>query len=635
MTLKRRKVSLIGVLLAVSLLLLGLTIYTPQQATVLSLSRIYVNPEGGYEENNEYKGAYWIILMTADLNDKIAGFKFASDDEGVYIEDSSGKHYIAESDRAVEEGLLDIEATLEIKIDPQQPYYKRPMEIRSALVHPETFGTYQHKVNLWSFGESEDKVAALYSGHWEWLEPSVWEKYTPFTVSVSKDGESAGVAQINTEGGSRFAEVDTGEGKIRITNLGYLSGTWGEPQFGNIIYFSDSEIYESTPYARNLIEYDSGQQTYVSGVVYRVTESIAYSVYWFGDMRWVDNDRPCAVNGIGGWYGDERGGWIGADDFWHVIRKPVRACIMDKSSLPLEKRPLMSLVEYLRYRNVRKINPNVWGEGAFKRADNNLQVDMPFNALGVGSPVFTIMIPTELVDTFIWQPPMSNVQITDLSISDTIQDRATASVTLKQESTVTSTADVVITFNPSDAPLSAIPSSFSVSMAPNEIRTETFELINTGTETERDVDVIVTVYNQLGMTSQELKKVTLLPKTGVATVLTVYTEDAVTKKRLSGIYVSVAWDSQSQGGYTNAGSYTFELGTISGQVKLRAEETDEYEDAVTYVNLVVGSNTATLSLEPKGQNGDADYTWLVILLIAIALIAVAFSQRRRLKRWTQ
>jgi hypothetical protein len=605
---------LLVVLLGVVLWQVGIVPF--KRYTVLSVSQVYVEPEG-YEDavTKEWKGSYWVILMTADMADEVGVYKFEKGQED-YIGDKK----------------LQTTATVEIRIDPQQPYYVRQMEIASVTVTPYTKGTWMNKLGV-GYGQTGDSVGALFSGHYEFTADSRWQKWTPFKITILKDGVEVGSTTFNTEGGSKEMRIPTDEGSVIVNNLGLISGRYGEPEFGDILWFSENWIFQADTKSRSLITYDAGQSPSYDADQWGDSWSVygveAYSVYWYGYGRWKSDNSPSAFDHSGIIDPTKYGGWISADDALNYKRKPVRPVIFpgDKSELPSEKRSFKSLVEFLDWKGVKRIRTDAYSK-VFLRDDKKLQVNVPFDALNEGSALFTVMIPTELADTIVWHPQVANVKIVDWYIPDKIGERFTGWIKLKQESTVRSTAHVTLTFDPATAPISITPNSFDVTLDPNEEYTQPLEFLNAGTDKELDVTFTATVTNTLGSkTDSKTGTIKLLVRGEGTTILTVYTVDAKTLEPVSGVFVTVKWDTQSKGEYTSGGSVTFDMGTFTGTVTVTSAETLTYKSATDTKNLIAGANSITLKLERQGVPSPTptwweQYWWVIVIAVTFVIIII-------------
>ena len=65
----------LGILVLVLLLLIPALIYIlPRPYTIISVSQIYIDPEGGrIDENNKLRGCYWVIVASIDQADRYEG----------------------------------------------------------------------------------------------------------------------------------------------------------------------------------------------------------------------------------------------------------------------------------------------------------------------------------------------------------------------------------------------------------------------------------------------------------------------------------------------------------------------------------------------------------------------------------
>jgi len=575
--------------------------------SIISVSNIYVQPQGR-EVSGEWTGSFWVIVMSADMSDTVAGYKFEEGQEG-YVGDKR----------------LQTTATIEVRIDPEQPYYVRQMEVASVEMAPECYGGYQNKLSFLTLGKTGTHVDRVLTDHYEFTTDSRWQKFTPFTVTILKDGVEIDSQTINTEGGSKVISFNTGEGVVSFNNLGTLSGRYGDPQFGDMLYFSDDWMFQADTLSRILIESAFPTETTGGSGDIGLIQYDSYAHYWYGVYYWGDDGTPAPFTGTGLTINDPSlfGGWVLADDALNYVRNPV-APVVFPGDMPSQATGFKSLVEFLEYKGVNRIQTGAYPK-VFKRADNKLETDVPFDALNEGSSMFTILIPTELADTIVWHPQVANVQIADWFIPTQLGERFSGWIKLKQESTVRSTGHVSISFDPSTAPISVTPNDFDITLDPNEMDIQTLEFLNAGTDTEIDVTMTVTVTDSLGIkTDSKTAQIKLLKRTG-SSLLMVYTIDKETLEPLGGIPVTVAWDTQSKTAVTSGGESTFDMGSYLGSVSVVSAETAMYRATSATKQLTAGPNSVTLKLEKHTYVPPPwweEYWWLFVVIIAAVIIII-------------
>ena len=593
--------------------------------TLLSVSEIKVEPQGYEGADGEWKGSFWSILMTTDFTDTVGAYKF---------DESEAE----KGDDTVDGEKLVPQSSIEIKIDPHQPYYERPLEIKSTTVTPKTYGAW---ANMWGqWGKKKDvSIDPVYSGHYE-FGTGDWTLHTPFTVTVLKNGVSIGSETIDTVGGVQTVKIGSGSEYVTITDLGKLGTGYGEPQIGNVLYFADDAIFKADTYARNLIKYDgTGSLEEMEGWgddIYRSTGE-SFSVYWFGDARWGtygdDDKSPC---GFTYWdrmtpelyKEDELGGWGYLSDW---SRKPIAPPILvgDKADLPDVKNDDKSrykcLTEYLSYKGVKDVTYPSWLSKREVTDDLKMRLYLPFSS---ANSLIKIQISTELADTIVWQPQVANIKIISFPDLGDISDRKTSYVEVKQESTVASAGTIWLTVDPATAPLSVNPITIGTgTMQPGETKKIPYEILNLGWSEETKLDCTITaeVTNSLGdVTDTATATFSLLQKGVGETTLTVYTLDKETLEYVSGITVTATYDSESKSGITSDGSISWSFGAVQPSVTVTSAETAKYQSASETELLTAGPNSITLELVKHGEEAPwwEEYWWVIVLAIAVVIVII-------------
>jgi len=640
-------ISSLVLLILASSIITGLIKISLPGMTVLSVSKIEIDPQNGYEDKvtGEWKGSFWVITMLTDCTDQVAAYTFDK------TESEKGTNTIGDK-------TLVPQSTITIKIDPQQPYWERPLELKSVTVVPATYTGYQHRAMIGSTLPSNELIAGeLISGHYEWG-TGYWIAHTPFLVTILKNGvKISDPILIDTLGVPKTYRIpNTGEEYLTISDLGKLAVGYGEPQLGDVMFFSMDYIFKKDLASFNLVKYDDGA-TYKDIGYYRLYETVdksSYSVYWYGFLRWnADHYGFPIKNTPAPWIDEETmvdadkyGGWINADTTLDFVRNPIKPVIFKTekaSALPLNKQSFLSLTEYLVDKGVTLIDPWVWKDSTKPEVitesatgAKKLRVYLPFGSM---NSLITIKISTELADTIVWQPQAANIKITSMPDLGDIGDRKLGSITLKQESAVASSGIISLTVIPTTAPLSINPPSFGTgTMNPGDIKTFTYEVVNLGGDANVPFTITAVITNSLGaVTDTGTASGTLLPKgVGGETILTVYTMDDKSKEKVSGITITITYDSQSKTDVTSDGSRTWNLGSITPTVTITSAETPTFKSKTVSQKLVAGPNTVYLWLIRQGTI-EIDNTLMYILIagtiisviIVIAVILIWYWKKKR------
>jgi hypothetical protein len=229
------------------------------------------------------------------------------------------------------------------------------------------------------------------------------------------------------EGQNQIQTIQTNEGTIRIENLGIITGQYLSPNTPSqiAIFKGYPNMYDLTQ-INSIIHNDIGA-TY-SAVNYNglttISGSQAYSTYWYGPtFRWADNKHPAAFGPPSAntlIAANNYGGWITADEGSTKGRNPIKPVIgsSDKASLPEDKRSFLSLTEYIQSKNIQNLAETIFREGSiFQKVsfiqDTNgqaaLKLEIPWSAYG--TPQVNIRIPTELADTFVERPIITDTKV--------------------------------------------------------------------------------------------------------------------------------------------------------------------------------------------------------------------------------
>lgn len=582
--------------------------------TVMSVSSLNIDPQG-YEDpsSHEWRGSFWSIVMVTDFTDQIAGFHLASNDgdpSETYAESLGGSTY-AQS-YTVQGNELVPTADVMVHITPQQPYYERPLEIQQGYYVKEAWG---RSFSLMGNPRTSDHADAVQFIHYSFGSGN-WVLHTPFKVDVYKDGALIGTQQIDTVGGTGIYRIPaSGEEFINIIDLGKINTGYGEPQWDDILYFSNNHVFVRSPTADNLLKYDAGQlPSSILGSSVGIVDATAFSTYWYGSNRWMSDFTPTVISLIGlppGFYRDVS------------TAKPVKPDVYS------------DVIPYIQSKGIQKVSMPTGFDRLEKTDTNNLRVYMNYGAY---SSLITIKISTELADTIVWQPQVANFQITSFPNFGDITDTKTGTITI-QCVAGTGSAQVSFTKNPSDTPISVTPTIGTPILTAGQSHTLTFTLTNLGTPSTRDFSITASVKNSLGsVTDTATATGRVLEKTGATTIVHVVTE--FEGEPISNLPVMIEYAGTSQTkttGLDGLGTATFNLGTSSDvTVKASFAGNGIYKPASKTVSVSGGSEkTVTLALtkdDPATDDGWGLDWSLVVLVLGVSMIAVFGMYGLRRKR---
>lgn len=330
---KRNKTILIVMFLAAMLILVyGSTPFKP--LTIISPPQnVYIEIQDGEEVAGEWTGSYWSMLVAVTSSDEMAGFKALQKNQSYTIEIEGEKYDLRSG------------ADIEVRIDPEQPYFTRKIQSASMEIVPTTFRTWANRLFNIPYKDTAVKANSSWSGHLDWAEPG-WRWYTPYTITILKNGEVIATKTLNTEGVDKVQIVETSEGNIRIEHLGALSGEYRTIEVPEqIVIFDKSYVYDWADRVDELLKYDVGAMHDPAPYEQRkitpgTTE--AYSRYWYGYYRWIDDMTPSGYP-LSGFERNNSPGWVWKDDSASYVSDPVAPVISpeDKGELPSEKRAFM------------------------------------------------------------------------------------------------------------------------------------------------------------------------------------------------------------------------------------------------------------------------------------------------------
>jgi len=606
---------------------------------ILAVSQIYVEPKG-YEDptTHEWKGSFWVILATSSTTENYLFYQFDKSE--------SEKPY---ADNKVNGKTLVPKATIKVTVTALQPYWQISLVKRTYQIFPKTYGTWMNKIDPFLNGKLTDTYIDPLTV--DVLETTgYWEHHAPFQIVIEKIGDynwksdpllvdlvgvSASVPKIITS--------PKGE-SIKIKLQGQLEMGYGQPTWSDLMIFSPDYIFVGSDKLRAIISYDQ--------------DDLSYSNYWFGGgryytvktevgegivQRWTDDNSPTHYylspsfpyaplpvpdNAFPG--NDKIDNWW---DTNHILvpRRPKDIFTDDPNANPYGKSLVRYLIEDVK---ATRINPDLWNNG-FEIKDNKLIIYQP---VGSVSWLYTLWISTELADTVVYQPIAANGKIISIkwlsseSGYSEIGGKDVALVTVKQMSSETSR--VIVESSTSTSLAKITPESDSAILDPNEEKTFSFIVENLGATAEVTGELSFKVYNDLGSQTDSSKLTFKLLPTGIGdTILTVYTVDAKTKNKVSGIFVSIAYGVETDMKATVNGMATFNLGSYQGTVQISTAETAKYRSTSTSVRVQSGQNTAYVELAEKVAPEPpwyVKYWWIIVIAVAaIAAILITIVMARK------
>jgi len=646
-------------------ILLGAAVYyleTYQGLTWITVQKIEVDPQGYPDANGMWKGSFWAMTTALSASDDLAGFTVPVNQTDT--ETVNGTGYTFHTG-----------ASIEIRVDPDLPYLLRRIRAVPYQVTPLTYRSWMNKI-LPNGGATpgEADAQAVNAITYDWAETG-WEVHTPFWVTILKDGVEVAHVQLDNGGNQTTAIIPVPSiGKaIRIENLGYLSGVYTEPQvpiMGQMAFFSHDYAYDMAS-AFRYISYDKGVSfdpaLLIGDQLERIRDgsSDAYSLYWYGQYyRWAAKYYawmpPAGYKPAVGtvWGGvsmidtDRYGGWKASDDTWTYKRDPIAPVIFpaDKSQLPADKRAYYSLTEFLEFKGVANL-----ATGLFQTFDSwildtvNMQVkvNIPWGAYGV--PLITFRVPTELADTWVDRPQISNVQPalvwastgTKYQPNLIVNDKIVC--TLTQMSSVKSSVRVYASVNIPQ--LAVWPSQRTETLSPGESVIVYFDVTNAGVPADIEFKVTVQCYEMYSNTLTGEDSVTGIAKkfNVQQTLLRITVIDPLKTGNLwvSGISVQIQYP--ATGGTTQSG-FSDQYGVIqwtlatsgvpySGDVSISTMETFTYKASFQTVSVAPGiPKEVTVSLVRQGAPPPSTIPWEWIVVgsvIAVMAASVVVLAKRK------
>ncbi len=634
--------------------------FLPQSDTTLSITQIYVDPQGS-EVGDEWRGGFWNILGYLNTNDDIVG-----------VELPEGTTDAITYEGAVE--TLKTGASVEIKIDPEQPYLIRDLQEKTSMVTPEVGRSWMSKLLMSNNGEAPGEAIAGECDfrYYGWGE-ATWRIYTPFTVSVYKDGQLVGSTTLNDAGrGNNQGDViQTSEGPVRIENLGILGGNYLSPQTpsqicivkGSPIVYDWSQVSTRIPYDVGAVYSPTG-----NGMVGIVGGVDTYGQYWYGGLRWANNKHPCGL--VDQTY---MIGWYNHDDSLTFRRDPVKPVITaaDKAGLPADKRNYMSLEEWLQSRGISNLASSLfnsrstgdsgalWQHVSYVTDTNGqtaLRLDIPWSAFG--TPMVNIRVPVELADTWIERPVVTHTEVSAVwestgSSEGDISGSLRAKVTLTNTGTTTGGAHV--TAQSDNSKLSVTPLEMTVNnLEPNIPQTVSFDCTNLGVEDQID-NIPITFIAYDTYTFQETGRATLfgtlLPTLNTGqTTINIHAYERNTNVPIPSLQLSVLYPASGSGQSVTlftgvngeTGGYTLSTpqgGAFTGDISITSADTTTYTASYLTYNIPQGGvYDINLEVERKDTTYPDEFSWFMIALIigiivlVFVIIAVIYYSSKHKKR---
>lgn len=632
MHLLKNNVKLLGLVLVLVIGLAALYAVDPSflnlgENTTVSISEVKVLPQGA-PVGDEWQGSFWNILAYVGVNDQLAGVVLPKGEKDTVTFDGAV--------RALETG-----ARVEIRIDPGQAYIIHPIQEATVdVVVPKATGT---------TGAVTEKLSLTY---YRWV--GGWEVYTPFTVSVYKDGNLVGQRTFNAKGTALAQEVDTSEGKVRIENLGTLGGNYLQPNMPSQIC-----IFKGAPYVYDWTQVYNRLDGSAAGSV-AGAEAFKYSDYWFGVKRNSDgyayNPTVYLAGVMGNIYPPSQyGGWVSEGVGGKVSALRPVVFPSDEVNLPVDKRGFYCVTEWLHNRGVTNLASNIfntraagnsaslWQSASFTTTESGqtaLRLDVPWSAFG--TPLVNIRVPTELADTWVEQPIETDVDVSAVwSVSGSDQGEIQGSHRIKVTLTnrASSAGSVRVTASSGNAKLLITPGEMTVNNLVKDVpQVVFFDATNLGVETQVN-DVPVTIKTFSTYTGTETGSVTiygtLLPTlTSGTTTLNVRAVERGSDVAIPNLRVTLVFPPSGVGKelvvYTGSdgqtGAITLETLTGSayvGDVQISSVDTELYhEGQLTYSCSSASSYQVTFEVERKDTDYPDDVDWLLIALIFAIIVSV-------------
>lgn len=649
---RRKKSASLAIALAIVIIVALGAVQMTTKMTVISLDKVTVEGVGWENGEHHWIGDYWFLYATTDTATEVKLIKWNENE----AQKSTVQNEVVDPDTGEVKTVIPT-ADLEIRVYPRQPYYSLQLEWRQLQVYPKTCGSWRSKV-----GANYGKL----SGHWiPELKASFWYLaggwsyilHTPYKAELWKNGQKLDEVEDDSFGGKNvivLSDPDTGK-TVKIENFGKGEYGYNPPVHDELILFGASSIIETTD-ANQMMQYIEYDKT-----------DMSFSKYWFGGgdiykdhaghwiMRWSSDGSPShfASYNPNNWVGvylttDFPGNKWGPGDTFNDWVYAEEASVY--SNKPNTNPPGLSVINYLlencggkgfRFTDNQAIP---WCEGA-SIENNVLKLFMP---AGSAYSDIKVTIPTELADTIVLVEyyPTGTITAewstggTDADIGDKLKALVKVTNTAYNPQTGEGFAGTLITkayFTYGDEVGAVAPVQFTELIDKGETKTYEFLAHNTGAGEDTEFELVFEVWNE----KPELCGVavltgTFLKTTEISAIVTAYTRDAVSKNDLSGMLVSISWDSESDAAYSIGGAAVFDLGNIETDISLVATDPAEnYLPAETTGHVKGGENVFYLDMEPVEQPPPKeDYSWLIwvaVAGVAAVAITVTYKKRRKLK----
>lgn len=656
---KFKNIATIAVAVIVLLtIVLAAYIGTPFKMSVISVSTLNIDQSGGLDGTN-VRGTFWSIDLLLDTQTIASGYQFTFNDNQAH---AYGTPYWQGKN-------VTIKNEIKVVVTPLQPYYERPMQLRSCEVVPKAYQNWGSLVTTdKDIGTSAN---ALNSGHWE-TTTSDWILHTPFTVSIYVNGNLFGTKSIDSIGSSSSVNLAVGtdlkiggaSDYVTIQSLGAMPTSYSAPIWSSLVWWSSQYFFLNSEAVQNAIHnpYPIGdglspdvrkEMTHTSGA------TSTYAFYWYamqttGEVCWnywskdgtpyparaTSGSPPVSLdfNKVPGW-ADGGGGF---NILWRLKPSISTPPLFPTSPKPSKSFNALSLIEYLQ-QITKAIRPSMpsWNPdyGSIPFGWNNstngyIRIYLPWGSF---LPKARILISSDLADTIVWQPKVSNIKITSCPTDiGSVSDTYTVPITLQQTSTAASSGYVKLVGKSSDF-ISFSPPVFGTGvMQPSQQLQFSFTLTNLGEPSDTDTSFVVQVWNSNPiqgdqMTDSKTVKVRLLQRGTQVTILQVYVIDGDTLLYLSGIRVVVNYEQQSKEGFTSSGVATFEFGSASPYVTVTTVPDVNYKNATSQsMQLSKGPNAITLKLYKGAVPPPFPWIWIVLIVIVIVAVSiVVFATMRR------
>jgi hypothetical protein len=657
------------VALALSLIIIALLIEVQFTGmTMLTAQQINVNSQG-YESGGKVKGTFWSILMSASYNDQVSFYQFDDSDVPTGLT-WNGKD-------------VEVKNRIKIEIDPSRPYYERSIVKKSYQITPKAYRNYVGPSRLvYGRDEGVNEVPALMSDVYE-TSTSTWELHTPFTLRVYKndvlvgtqtlDLFASGIApNINVALNGKDVKIGTTSDYVMFESLGALLGGYESPNWASVIGWSNQYLYLNSPTIQKALHnpYPIGDgqtesTTWMNAVDYQGT----YAWYWYGkedpDMHWNwywrDDGTPCPIQaGVG--YGTivqtagQVRGWKQDPNppVTYTRVNPIKPVLFPSQEVGSDYTGKYSVTEFLDIRGAQKIATGSLMP-SWEPNPSNIHVDDPKGQLRIYlpyqsyNPLFVIRISSELADTVIWEPLVSNIKFIEVNgRTDTtaeveidlgeIADRKSVSFKVRNEGNIAASGTVSVQPIDQNVSWAFEPRAQGTgTMQPGEEKVFTFDVVDLTTTEKGTFKFKAIITNVLGaITDSRTFKATLLPRGVGGVLLYVRAVDKNSTLDVAGHRIVLTFNdaTQSREAFTPS---TFDFEGATPYVTVTAPETLKYKAASQSKQLEVGLNTITLELEPIGYvppPGGFDWTWIIVgVIFAVAAVVMVFlySKNSRLR----